>query len=64
MPFAGEESRRMKTTSNYREYAEECRALARKAPNDEHRTQLLNLAEAWEQRASDQGSSGNVKEAS
>jgi hypothetical protein len=34
--------------SNYRRQAEECRLLARKAQNDEHRSQLLIMAETWE----------------
>src|SRR5882757_8197157 len=34
--------------SNYRRQAEECRLLARKAQNEEHRSQLLIMAETWE----------------
>ena len=34
--------------SNYRRQADECRLLARKAQNDEHRSQLLIMAETWE----------------
>ena len=34
--------------SNYRRQAKECRLLARKAQNEEHRNQLLIMAETWE----------------
>ena len=34
--------------SNYRRQAEECRLLARKAQSEEHRSQLLIMAETWE----------------
>ena len=34
--------------SNYRRQAEECRLLARKAQSEEHRSQLLVMAETWE----------------
>jgi hypothetical protein len=34
--------------SNYRRQAGECRLLARKAQNEEHRSQLLIMAETWE----------------
>jgi hypothetical protein len=37
----------MKKSKKYREHAEECRALARNAPNEEQRRQLLELAESW-----------------
>jgi len=38
---------RMTKSKKYREHAEECRALARNAPNEEQRRQLLELAETW-----------------
>lgn len=41
----------MRKSSEYREYAEECRALARKALPGEHREQLVKLAETWDQLA-------------
>jgi len=34
--------------SNYRRQAKECRLLARNAQNEEHRNQLLVMAETWE----------------
>jgi len=34
-------------SKKYREHAEDCRALARNAPNEEQRRQLLELAESW-----------------
>ena len=37
----------MKKSKKYRKHAEECRALARDAPNEEQRRQLLELAETW-----------------
>jgi hypothetical protein len=37
----------MTKLKRYREHAEECRALARNAPNEEQRRQLLELAESW-----------------
>ena len=38
----------MKKASEYRQHSQECRALARNAKGDEHRTQLLKMAETWE----------------
>ena len=38
----------MQKISNYRRQAEECRLLARKAQSEEHRSQLLIMAETWE----------------
>jgi hypothetical protein len=37
--------------AEYRRYAQSCRDLAERAPNDEDRHGLLRLAEAWEQLA-------------
>ncbi len=37
----------MKKSTTYRKHAEECRALARDAQNEEQRRQLLELAESW-----------------
>ena len=42
--------------SNYRRQAEECRLLARKAQNEEHRNQLLVMAETWERLAAERES--------
>ena len=35
----------MESASTYRQYAEECRKLARSMP--EHRAKLLDMAELW-----------------
>ena len=35
----------------YRQHAEECRALARKMPAGEKRDQLLRMAETWDSLA-------------
>jgi hypothetical protein len=37
----------MHKSKEYREHAEQCRALARNAQNEEQRRQLLELAETW-----------------
>jgi len=36
------------TGDEYRKHAAECRALARNVKNEQHRTQLLKMADAWE----------------
>ena len=41
----------MLKSSEYRHHRDECRALARKAENDEQRSQLLKMAEIWERLA-------------
>jgi hypothetical protein len=41
----------METASDYRKYAEECRALAQKARTDQQREILLEMAQAWLQLA-------------
>jgi hypothetical protein len=43
----------MKLASEYRQHAQECRALARTAQNEEQRTQLLKMAEAWDNFAAE-----------
>ena len=43
----------MKKASEYRQHAQECRALARNAKADEHRFQLLKMAETWEALAAE-----------
>ena len=43
----------MKLASEYRLHAQECRALARNAQNEEQRTQLLKMAEAWDNFAAE-----------
>ncbi len=41
----------MKTASEYRKHAEECRILARQLPEGEQRDQLLEMARTWENLA-------------
>jgi hypothetical protein len=36
------------TKEEYQLHAHECRALARGVQSEEHRTQLLKMAEAWD----------------
>jgi hypothetical protein len=43
----------MKKGSEYRQHAQECRALANKMEQGEHRDQLLRMAETWERLADD-----------
>jgi hypothetical protein len=41
----------MKTASEYRKHAEECRVLARQMPAGEQREQLLEMARTWDSLA-------------
>ena len=41
----------MRKASEFRRHADECRALARNAGNEEQRRQLLDMANTWEQIA-------------
>ena len=41
----------MKKAAEYREHAQECLSLARKAQTDEQRDQFLNMAQTWESLA-------------
>lgn len=41
----------MKKASEYREHAEECRALARTMPETHQRERLLQMAAMWEEMA-------------
>ena len=43
----------MKKASEYRQHAEECRALARGLPSGPHREQLLEMAQTWEKLAAE-----------
>jgi len=43
----------VKKASEYRQHAEECRALSRSSRNDEHRSQLLKMAETWDNLAAE-----------
>jgi hypothetical protein len=42
---------RVKKANEYREHAQECRQLARNAQNVGQRTQLLEMAQTWENLA-------------
>jgi hypothetical protein len=41
----------MKKASEYREHAEECRALSRRSKSAEDRDMLLNMAATWDSLA-------------
>jgi len=41
----------MKKASEYRKHAQECRDMARGLPEGDHRAQLLEMAETWENLA-------------
>lgn len=43
----------MKKASEYRAHARECRILAAGMESEEHRAQLLQMADHWEQLAAD-----------
>ena len=43
----------MKKASEYRRHAEECRVLAQRMAQGEHRDQLLEMAATWEKLAAD-----------
>jgi len=43
----------MKKVSEYREHAEECRALARRSKSPADRDMLLNMAATWDSLADD-----------
>lgn len=41
----------MKTASEYRQHAHECRVLAKQVPEGEQRNQLLEMAKTWDNLA-------------
>ena len=43
----------MKKASEYRQHAEECRALANGMPAGQHRDQLLEMARTWDNLAAE-----------
>jgi hypothetical protein len=45
--LASAQGDRMRKVSEYRAHAEECRKMAAKMKNSEHRKQLEDMAEAW-----------------
>ena len=50
----------VKTSSEYRRYAEECRALAKQMTDIMQRDLLLMMAETWEQLAEDRKGKGFI----
>jgi len=52
----------MKKASEYRVHALECRSLATQANSDEHRKQLMAIAETWETLADDRDRNFKVLE--
>lgn len=50
----------MKKASEYRVHALECRSLASQANSDEHRKQLLAMADTWETLADDRDRNSKV----
>ena len=49
-------------SQEYRQHSGECRALARAAQNDEHRNQLIKMAEAWDNFAQEAERSERAKD--
>jgi len=45
----------MHSASHYHRCAEECRAIARKVADPEHKRMLEQMAQTWESLASDRG---------
>jgi hypothetical protein len=43
----------LKTAAEYKNYADECRALAKQMPQGEQRNQLLQMAETWDTLATE-----------
>jgi hypothetical protein len=43
----------VKKASEYRQHADECRALAQKMNHGEHREQLLQMAATWDRLAAE-----------
>jgi hypothetical protein len=52
----------MKKVSEYREHAEECRALARRSKSSADRDMLLNMATTWDSLADDRIKSAERQE--
>lgn len=50
----------MKKASKYRLHALECRSLASQANSDEHRKQLMAMAETWETLADDRDRNSTI----
>ena len=47
----------MKKASEYRQHAEECRALAKQVPEGPQRDQLLEMGKTWDALAEERGRS-------
>jgi hypothetical protein len=43
----------MKKVSEYKKHADECRMLAKRTTDEEHRQMLLNMAATWQMLAED-----------
>ena len=52
----------MKDASNYRQNAEQCRAIARTLSDATQRQQLLSMAEAWDDLAAERESSKHAQQ--
>ena len=50
----------VKKASEYRQHAQECRALAKHMPPGEQRDQLIRMAETWDQLAQERARQVNV----
>ena len=48
IPLLSEKTEVMSKAVEYRKHAQECRALARNVQNEEHKGQLLKMAQAWD----------------
>jgi len=53
----------MQKTTEHRQHAEECRALARKMVPGEQRDQLLKMAHAWEALAKEREREASISSA-
>lgn len=51
----------MKQAADYRHHADECRALAATMTLDEHREQLLRMAEMWERLLEDRSKAARAR---
>jgi hypothetical protein len=51
----------VKTASEYRQLADECRTIAKTLPEGGKREQLITIAETWEQLANERESSLSVQ---
>jgi hypothetical protein len=54
----------VKKASEYRAHAEECRALAKRMEQGEHREQLVAMAQTWERLAEQRDITSNYRDGS